>query len=85
LAAPLPLCRALYTCTNSRRASKKQAALWAQAHLPQWVALIQQSSLWLREGQDEETSDEAGLPETVRYVHDVAGLITGAGESAEPD
>ena len=83
--AVLTLCRALYTCTNSRQASKKQAALWAQAHLPRWAALIQQSSLWLREGQDEETSDEAGLPETVRYVHDVAGLITGTGESAEPD
>jgi predicted nucleotidyltransferase len=83
--AVLTLCRALYTCTNGRQASKKQAALWAQAHLPQWAALIQQSSLWLREGQDEETSDEAGLPETVRFVHDVAGLITGTGESAEPD
>ena len=81
----LTLCRALYTCTNGRQASKKQAALWAQAHLPQWAALIQQSSLWLREGQDEDTSDEAGLPETVRFVHDVAGRITGTGESADPD
>jgi hypothetical protein len=83
--AVLTLCRALYTCTNGRQASKKQAALWAQAHLPQWAALIQQSSLWLREGQDEDTSDEAGPPETVRFVHDVAGRITGTGESADPD
>ena len=46
--------------------------------------LIQQSSLWRSEGQDEETSDEAGLKETVRFVHEVAGRVTGSGEGA-PD
>ena len=44
--------------------------------------LIQQSSHWLSEGQDKETGDEAGLQETVRFVHDVACRITGTGESA---
>jgi hypothetical protein len=83
--AVLTLCRALYTYTNGRQASKKQAALWAQAYLPQWASLIQQSSLWLSEGQDEETGNEAGLPETARFVHDVAGRITGTGESPGPD
>jgi Aminoglycoside adenylyltransferase, C-terminal domain/Nucleotidyltransferase domain len=78
--AVLTLCRALYTHTHGRQASKKQAALWAQTYLPQWGPLIQQSSLWLSEGQDEETGDEAGLQETVRFVHDVAGWITGTGE-----
>jgi hypothetical protein len=83
--AVLTLCRALYAYTHGRQASKKQAALWAQAYLPQWDALIQQSSLWLGEGQDQETGNEAGFRETVRFVHDVAGRITGTGDSAGPD
>jgi predicted nucleotidyltransferase len=80
--AVLTLCRALYTHTHGRQASKRQAALWAQTYLPQWSPLIQQSSLSLSESQDEETGDEAGLRETVRFVHDVAGRITGTAESA---
>jgi predicted nucleotidyltransferase len=48
--AVLTLCRALYSHTHGRQASKKRAALWAQARLPQWAPLIQQSSLWLSEG-----------------------------------
>ena len=71
--AVLTLCRALYSHTYGKQASKRQAALWAQAHLPQWAPLIQQSSLWL----SEETEDEADLRETARFVHDVAGRITG--------
>jgi hypothetical protein len=42
---------------------------------------IQQRSLWLSEGQDNEAGDEAGLQETVRFVHDVASRITGTVES----
>jgi predicted nucleotidyltransferase len=80
--AVLTLCRALYTDTHGKQASKKQAALWARAYLPQWAPLIQQSSLWLSESQDKEADDKAGLQETVRFVHDVAGRITGTGESA---
>lgn len=80
--AVLTMCRALYTHTHGRQASKKQAALWAQAYLPQWAPLIQQSSHWLSEGRDEETGDEEGFYETVRFVHDVAGRITGKGEGA---
>jgi hypothetical protein len=83
--AVLTLCRALYSHTHGRQASKKQAALWAQAYVPQWAPLIQQSALWLSENHDEERGDEAGLRETVRFVHDVAGRITNAGESAGPD
>jgi Domain of unknown function (DUF4111) len=32
--AGLTMCRALYTNTRGTQASKKQAALWAQAYLP---------------------------------------------------
>jgi predicted nucleotidyltransferase len=80
--AVLTMCRALYTHTHRRQASKKQAALWARTYLPQWAPLIQQSLDWLSEDHDEETDDEAGLQETVRFVHDVAGRITGTGDSA---
>jgi hypothetical protein len=38
--------------------------------------------LWLSEGQYNEAGDEAGLQETVRFVHDVASRITGTVESA---
>jgi hypothetical protein len=38
--------------------------------------------LWLSEGQHNEAGDEAGLQETVRFVHDVASRITGTVESA---
>src|SRR5215208_1537017 len=82
--AVLTLCRALYAHTHGRQASKRQAALWAQAYLPQWAPLIEQISLWLSEDQDEGTGDAAGLRETVRFVHDIAGRITGTGESAGP-
>ena len=82
--AVLTLCRALYTYTHGRQASKKQAALWAKSYLPQWAPLIQHSSLWLTEGHDEETGDEAGFQETVRFVHDIADRINSTEESA-PD
>src|SRR5918995_6292181 len=61
---------------------EKAGASWARTHLPQWAPLIQQSSLWLSEGQYNEAGDEAGLQETVRFVHDVASRITGTVESA---
>jgi hypothetical protein len=79
--AVLTLCRALYTYTHGRQASKKQAALWAKSYLPQWAPLIQQSTLWLTEGHDEEIEVEAGLQETVRFVHYIADRINSTGES----
>jgi Domain of unknown function (DUF4111)/Nucleotidyltransferase domain len=80
--AVLTVCRALYTYTLGRQASKKQAALWAKAYLPQWTPLIQQSLDWLSERGEDETGDEAGFQETVRFVHDVAERITGTAEGA---
>ena len=80
--AVLTMCRALFTHTHGRQASKKQAALWARDYLPQWGPLIQQSLDWLSERGDEETGDEEGFYETVRFVHDVAGRITGTEERA---
>jgi Domain of unknown function (DUF4111)/Nucleotidyltransferase domain len=75
--AVLTLCRALYAHTHGRQASKKQAALWTRAYLPPWAPLIQQSLDWLDEGGGDATSDEGSFYATVRFVHDVAGRITG--------
>jgi Domain of unknown function (DUF4111) len=82
--AVLTLCRALYTHTHGRQASKKQAALWARTYLPQWAPLIQLSLDWLSKAHEVETDDKAGLQEAVRFVHDVADRITSTGAST-PD
>jgi predicted nucleotidyltransferase len=74
--AVLTLCRALYTHAHGGQASKKQAALWAAERLPEWESLIQRSVTWMSEGSRDESDDEDGLAETVRFVHDVAGRIT---------
>ena len=78
--AVLTMCRALYTNTQGTQASKKQAALWAKAYLPQRAPLIQQSLDRLSERGGDETGDEAGLQETVRFVHEVAGRIIDTSE-----
>ena len=78
--AVLTMCRALYTHANGRQASKKQAALWAAERLPEWAPLILQSLDWLSERREDETGDDAGFHETVRFVHYVADRITAKGE-----
>ena len=80
--AVLTMCRALYTNTHGTQASKKQAALWAKACMPQWAPLIQQSLDWLSGQGEGETDDEAGLQETVRFVHDIADRINSTVEGA---
>lgn len=75
--AVLTLCRALYTYTHGKQASKRQAALWAKSYLPQGAPLIQQSLDWLSEQGEEETSDQEHFQETVLFVHEVASRVTG--------
>ena len=71
--AVLTMCRALYTHTHGRQASKKQAALLAAEWLPEWAPLIRQSLYRRNEVRD----DEEGFYETVRFVHEISGRITG--------
>jgi len=77
--AVLTMRRPLYAHTHGGQASKKQAALWAAERMPEWESMIRQSLAWMSEGPREESDDEAGLSETVRFVHEVAGRITGNG------
>ncbi len=75
--AVLTMCRALYACTHGEQVSKKRAALWTQAYLPQWAPMIQRAWSWRSKGQDEVADDEATFSEVVRFVHDVIGRVTG--------
>ena len=74
--AVLTMCRALYTSTHGEQVSKKRAAVWAKAHLPQWSALIERSWSRRSDRRDENTEEEE-FHETVRFVHDVAGRVSG--------
>jgi predicted nucleotidyltransferase len=74
--AVLTMCRALYTHRHGEQVSKKKAALWAKAYLPQWAALIERSWSRRSETRDEET-DEEEFHETLTFVHDVACRVSG--------
>jgi Domain of unknown function (DUF4111) len=75
----LTMCRALYAWKNGEQASKRQAALWAQEHLPQWASLIQNALAWRDAWRDEEVAvdNAATFPETVRFVNFVVDQIAG--------
>ena len=81
--AVLTMCRALYTRTHGEQASKKEAALWARAHLPQWAPLIERSWSRRSDTRDEETDEEA-FYETVRFVRDVACRVRGTENGGHP-
>lgn len=74
--AVLTMCRALYTCTHGEPASKKRAALWARAYLPQRAPLIDWAWRWRSEGQREGADDEATFSEIVCFIHDVIARVT---------
>ena len=67
--AILAMCRALYTHKNGEQVSKRQAALWAQAELPEWSELIQNALVWREAWREEEADHAATYPETVRFVN----------------
>ena len=67
--AILTLCRALYAHKNGEQVSKKQAALWVQAHFPQWAPLIQNALIWRTGWRDQVEDHAATFPATARFVH----------------
>lgn len=73
--AIVTLCRALYAFTSGEQASKRQAAHWAQAQMPEWAALIEQALHWRRAWRDEDVDHAATFPETVRFINAVADRI----------
>jgi hypothetical protein len=62
----LTMCRAWYVLTGGPYVSKPEAARWAQQHLPpEWAPLIERALAWRADA----TRDEAGLRETLRFMH----------------
>jgi hypothetical protein len=71
----LTMCRALYTHTNARQISKKQAAIWAMNQLPEWSSLIQRALMWRATWRDEAVDDQVSFSETERFVQAIIRRI----------
>lgn len=66
--AILTLCRALYAATHGEQVSKRQAALWAETHVPAWATLIRNARAWRAAWRDQAVDHAATFPETRRFV-----------------
>jgi hypothetical protein len=73
--AILTMCRALYAIHNGEQTSKRRAALWARAALPEWSTLIENALLWRESWRENAVDHAATFSETVRFVHFVRDLI----------
>lgn len=73
--AILTMCRALHLHSTGERASKKQAALWAQKELPQWSGLIQRALTWREAWREQRTDRSATGAETIRFINFVRDQI----------
>ncbi len=73
--AILTMCRALRLHRTGERASKRQAALWAQEELPQWSGLIQSALAWREACGEQQVDDAATLAETILFVNFVRDQI----------
>jgi predicted nucleotidyltransferase len=73
--AILTMCRALHLHRTGERASKKQAALWAQEELPQWSGLIQSALTWREASREQRVDHAATGAETIRFVNFVRDQI----------
>jgi hypothetical protein len=78
--AILTLCRALYACTCGEQTSKRQAALWAAAALPEWSALILSALAWRQAAAVDEADDRASYQDTVRCVNAVVQRVVSDAE-----
>jgi ATP phosphoribosyltransferase regulatory subunit HisZ len=73
--AILTMCRALHLHRTGERASKRQAALWAQEELPQWSGLIQSALTWRDASQEQRIDHSATGAEAIRFVNFVRDQI----------
>jgi len=71
--AILTMCRALHLCRTGRQASKRQAALWAQAQMPEWSTLMADALWWRRETS--ELDGRRTLARTRAFLASVAERI----------
>jgi hypothetical protein len=73
--AILTMCRALYAHTHGEQVSKREAADWAEAHLPGWSSLIRWAWDWRYEAIEDEAEAGADFAETVGFVNDAVERI----------
>jgi predicted nucleotidyltransferase len=71
----LTMCRALYLIRTGGRASKRQAALWAQEEMPEWSWLIQSALAWREAWREDKVDHAATRAETVRFVNFVIDQV----------
>lgn len=62
--AVLTICRSLYALRYGRVTSKRQAALWAEQELPEWVPVISRALA----STNDDPASEADHRETVRFI-----------------
>jgi hypothetical protein len=74
--AILTMCRALYVRRNGGEwVSKRQAALWAQAELPEWSSLIESALAWREAWREQQINHTETRADTIRFVHFVRDQI----------
>jgi len=73
--AILTMCRALHLHKTGEQASKRRAALWAQAELPAWSRLIQSALAQRQAWRETQTYDAAAHADSVRFVTLVRDLV----------
>ena len=66
--AILTLCRALHLHRTGEKASKRQAALWAQEELPEWSGLIRSALAWRTAWREQNVDHASTRAETIRFV-----------------
>lgn len=64
----LTMCRALYAVRHGAQTSKRRAAEWAAAELPEWAPLIRNALAWRTAWRDEHVDHAATLDDTRRFV-----------------
>lgn len=83
--AILTMCRALHLHCRGERASKREAARWAQDELPQWSGLIRNALAWRRAWREESVDHAATRAETVSFVQLVRDRILARCRGARGD
>lgn len=73
--AILTVCRSWYTCITGQQCSKRQAAAWAAARLPEWAPLIASALEWRANAHDTSADPAATFADTVQFVRLVADTI----------
>lgn len=73
--AILTLCRAFYAVENGEQVSKKRAAAWTQARLPEYFSLIKDAGKWRKSRLDKNVIHEKTFLGTKKFIHYIIDKI----------